>query len=211
VAWLYRGKSKGKWWYLESRIGGHRFHRALKTQDKAVALRELAKQLALEKSIPRPDGRIRWRPDEYEQFKDIMPGQSRVARQNYACSARAMQILCDENRWAWLLKPTPKICALAALGRLPMEEMIRLAADEICERKATYRQAVCFVRRLLGRHAKARPRTLHNTVRSAVKMFRDMHPEISSADTAHMLRELATEFEAENKKAPTTAGAVSGH
>jgi hypothetical protein len=195
VAWLYRGKSKGNWWYLESRIAGHRIHRALKTQDRAVAEAELAKQLALEKSIPRPDGRIRWRPEEYEQFKG-MPGQSRVARQQYACAARAMIVLTDTDRWAWLFKPTPKTCALAALGRLLLEPMMKLAADEACERKMTYRQAVAFVRRLLGRHAKARTRTLHNAVRSAVKVFRDMHPETTGEETARTLRELATEFEA---------------
>ncbi len=42
MAWIYRG-SKGKWFYLESRIAGHRSHRALKTRDRAVAERELAK------------------------------------------------------------------------------------------------------------------------------------------------------------------------
>jgi hypothetical protein len=195
VAWIYRG-SKGKWFYLESRIAGHRFHRALKTQSRAIAERELAKQLALEKSIPRPDGRIRWQSQDLEQFTG-MPGQSRVARQNYACAAQAMAVLTDADRWAWLLKPAPKILALGALGRLQMEEMMRLAADEVCEKRMTYRAAVAFVRRLLDRHSAARPHTLRNSIRSACKVFRDMHPETTGQEIAATLRGLAADFENE--------------
>ena len=106
--------------------------------------------------------RIRWQSQDLAQFTG-MPGQSRVAKENYARAARAMGILTDEERWAWLLKPTPKITALAALGRLQMEEMMRMAADEACERKMTYRETVAFVRKILAgtvRAGKARCATL---------------------------------------------------
>ena len=200
MASIYRGKSKGNWFYLESDAGGIHVHRPLKTKSRAVAERELARVRAEEKKLPYPSGRIRWQPQDLEQFAH-MPSQSRVARQNYACAARAMAVLSDLERWAWLLKPTPKITALAPIGRLPLEELMRMAADEVCEKRMTYRAAVAFVRRLLDRHAAARPNTLANSIRSAVKVFRDMHPETTAGEIAITLRNLAIDIEGNKKGA----------
>ena len=49
---------------------------------------------------------------------------------------------------------------------------------------------VALVRRLLGRHAAARPHTLRNSIRNAIKVYRDMHPETTGAEIAATLRKM---------------------
>lgn len=148
-AWLQQDGCFGNF-YLRTEYGGQRTFRNLRTNDPFTAQAELSKARAEFLNRPWASGNIRWNRRDWERFSNLR-GQSRVAKQGYALAARAMGILNDADRWAWLLKPVPRLTALAELGRVQMVEIMRLAADELCERKPLTKEAVRLLRKLRGR------------------------------------------------------------
>ena len=211
MAWIFQGKSKGKWWYLKSQVGGHSFHRALKTQDRAVAERELEAQLATEALLTlRPNGKHRWQKTEWDRdWLAIagLRGQTRVSRQRYAFTVRALQVLSDSDRWAWIVNP-PKVTILSALGTIESDELLRLTADEIQERKCNTKSACALIHSLMGRHRPARPSTIATALRRAVRYHCTRHPETTGLEIAAVLRNLACDFDKKNG-AESDPGAVN--
>lgn len=191
-AWLWQDRPFGNY-YLSTNVGGKRAFRNLKTKDPAAARAELERVRAEQSARPWPTGNIRWQPEDWQKFSGLR-GQTRVSMQSYALTAHAMGILSDAERWAWLLKPAPRTTTLAELGRIQNLEIMRLAADELCERKLCSKAEVAFLRNIRGRHHPAKQTTLPDAIRRAIKAHCIRHPETANDQIAQALRTLAADF-----------------
>jgi hypothetical protein len=199
MAWIYQARKRGNW-YLASSANGQRTHRTLKTANRRTAERELARVNAEERKQPLVSGRIRWSRQDWQRFAN-MRGQTRVARQGYALATRAIRALAGDPRFAYLLAPVPRIVTLAELGRLD-PALITIAALEICERQLSSKAALAFIRSARGVHRRARPRTLADAIRRAVRCHCERHPETAPAEIALQLRAVALDFEQRTGRTP---------
>jgi hypothetical protein len=193
-AWLWQSRPLGNW-YLSTNASGVRSFQNLKTKDHSEAQQILVQVRAEQSGRPFANGNLHWSKADYEKFTNFR-GRSRVSKQSYACATNAMQLLSDEKRFGFLLKPIPRITTLAQLGRIQSAEIMRLAADEICERKMPSKAAIAFLRQLRNVHRAARPSTLADGIRRAIKHHCAVHPETSAKEIAIALRDLASEFDA---------------
>ena len=156
MAWIEQ-HYPGANFYLRRRSLQGQLCKNLKTRDRAEAELALDRALAEERQTPHPSGRLKWDPHDWQQFTN-MRGQSMAQKMDYALATRTLQILEPFGaRYAFLLKPVPRIATLAALGRISERQIILLCADEISERRMQTKPACRLLRRLRGAERK-RPR-----------------------------------------------------
>jgi hypothetical protein len=123
-----------------------------------------------------------------------MPAKSQRGRQNYYYAALAIKALLPsyEQGLNHLFKPEPKWTILAALGRIKDSSNMLVAAQWICERGLTSRQAVAFARAVNGRKP-ADPLKLSHAIQRTIEKYRARHPDpgLSNADVWEVLRDVA--------------------
>lgn len=185
--------------YLIYQDGGpKRKFRNLSTSNPAVAQAELAKARAELSGRPWSNGRRQWQRVEWDKdWAELagLHGKTRVSQQRYAFAIRAMQALSDDSRWAWILKPKPKVTVLSALGTITVDEILQLTADEICEGRLSSKAACAVVHSLMARHSRSRSSTLPDRIRRAIQYHVTLHPETRPGEIALQLRAIACDYE----------------
>ncbi len=106
----------------------------------------------------------------------------------------AMNVLGDDPRFKWLIDKSrahenawrPTI--LAELGRIPDQEIMRAAAEEICKHKLSTRQAIAYVRKVRGVRKQPDSGMLLRRLFAAYNGFVAEYPEISRLDIEFAVR-----------------------